>query len=321
MKVATAEGRRYDVLVRRHVKTGTDHPRSQSDPDRASSRHDSVASRAPLKRVARAAILAGAFAVVTVFVLELHRRYSVVQVEAEPTRPIKRGVQVTAVAISLDEVKVVDLLPLSEQAQFGVEARFKAHGVNDLEIVPLVTALARRVASSTEQARGLSIELAPETPYRIMAEVLFSASRAPGARLHLLVRPSGSVQALDLATEAPQLWSWTTQSHGAGIFLVTDGVSIKLRGRNVAPGCNDRGPGVAVPKHDGYDWTSLVACFRRLNTVADPPVEEAMVLANPGVPALQLFQASNSVLCGEPSCQGKQIGSPFVRRVVFGIPR
>ena len=281
----------------------------------------SVHARGVLKRAVSAAILAGAVAVATVVLLESYRRYSVVRVEPEPTRPIKRGVQVTAAAILLDGVKVVDLLPLSEQARVGVDARFKAHGVNDLEIVPLVTALAARVASATEQARGLSIELAPETPYRTMAEVLFSASRAPAAKFRLLVRPASSMQRIELASEAPQLWPWAMPGRRAAIFLVTDGISIKFPGGNVAPGCNDRGPGVAVPKRDDYDWTSFVACFRRLNTVADPPVEEAIVLANAGVPALQLLQAGNAALCGETNCRGKQIGSPFVRRVVFGIPR
>lgn len=75
-----------------------------------------------------------------------------------------------------------------------------------------------------------------------------------------------------------------------------------------------------MPQRDGYDWTSFIACFPRLNSLADPPVEEATVLANPGVPALQLLKASNAVLCGQPSCGGEQIGSPFVRRVVFGRP-
>ena len=100
----------------------------------------------------------------------------------------------------------MDLLPLNEQAQVGVDARFKAHGVNDLEIVPLVAALATRVASATEQARGLSVELAPETPYRTMVEVLVSVSRAPAAKLRPLVRPASSMQTIELATEAPQSW-------------------------------------------------------------------------------------------------------------------
>src|SRR5579864_1865341 len=43
----------------------------------------------------------------------------------------------------------------------------------------------------------------------------------------------------------------TTPTLGLTVIVVTDGFSVKARGGNVAPGCNDTGPGLAVGKAAG----------------------------------------------------------------------
>src|SRR6476469_2528810 len=43
----------------------------------------------------------------------------------------------------------------------------------------------------------------------------------------------------------------TTPTLGLTVIVVPDGFSLKARGGNVAPGCNDTGPGIAIPKAAG----------------------------------------------------------------------
>ncbi len=74
------------------------------------------------------------------------------------------------------------------------------------------------------------------------------------------------------------------------VIVVQDGFSVKAAGGNVAPGCNDRGPGLAIPKRDGdYDYNALTACAKRLKGLEDRFKDEMAVTvsANPNIP----FQA------------------------------
>jgi hypothetical protein len=241
------------------------------------------------------------------------------RVDPEPLPLPKRGVEVKTTAVLLDGVKVLDLLPLAEQAKVGVEARFKAQGPNDLGIVPLMAALKLRGARSDEQANGLKIELAAETPYRVLVEVLFSVGQGGVGKLRLSTRAPGSPRVIELDSALPT--TMDGPSEYAAFFLVRDGIAIKYRGRNVAPGCDAFGGGVAIPNGDGYNLPGVVACLRRLNSEPSAAVEDAQVVANPGVQALTVLQLANTVRCGEPSCEGRQFGLPFMRRVVFGLPR
>jgi hypothetical protein len=247
--------------------------------------------------------------------LYLERR--VAPVQPEPLPPPKHGLQVMTNAILLDGSQVLELSSLSEQARVGIDAQFKANGPNDLVIAPLYAALWQRKGSTQEPRGSLRIELAAETPYRTMIEVLYTAGQSEVHKYNLLVRTAGSSRPLALDIGEPQ----PRQGQSAAIFLVNDGISIKFPGGNVAPGCNGLGPGLAIPKRDGYDLPAFVACFRRLNTASSPPVDQAVVVANSGVPALQVAQAANAIRCGEPSCENRQLGSPFVEYVMFGVPR
>lgn len=271
-----------------------------------------------MNRVVTAAILAVAVAVATLGALELYRRHGVVQLEPEPIKHLKRGVQVTTSAVFVDEVKVVGLLSFEEQARAGVEARFKLHGPNDLLIVPLQSALSQRAFSATEKESGLGIELASEAPFRVMMEVLYTVGQAGPSKLRLSVPPSGSKRALLLETELPRD---VGSGQSAKFYVIRDGVSVKFQNRNVAPGCEGFGNGVAVPKRDGHDLPALVACLHRLNSDPSTAANEGMVTANPGTTARTVLEVASAVRCGEPSCDGRQLGLPFVQRVVFGIPR
>lgn len=271
-----------------------------------------------MNRVGTAAILAAAVAAATLGALELYRTHGVVRLEPEPIRPVKRGVQVTTAAILVDEVKVVELLSLDEQARVGVDASHKRLGPNDLLIVPLASVLSRRALSAPEKGGGLGIELAPATPYRVMMEVLYTVGQAGPSKLQLSVPASGSKRALLFETELPRDMG---SGEGLKIYVIRDGVSVKFQNRNVAPGCEGFGNGVAVPKHDDYDLPSLVACLRRINADPSTAADDGLVIANPGTAARTVLEVASTVRCGQPTCDGRQLGLPFVQRVSFGVPR
>src|SRR6476619_4122503 len=50
----------------------------------------------------------------------------------------------------------------------------------------------------------------------------------------------------------------TTPTLGLTVLVVPEGCAMKARGGNVARGCSDTGPGIAIPKKDNdYDYAGL----------------------------------------------------------------
>lgn len=69
-------------------------------------------------------------------------------------------------------------------------------------------------------------------------------------------------------------------SSGVGLLaiVVADGISLKARGGNVATGCTDTGPGLAIPRRDGaHDLAALRACVRRLKEVVPELASERAI--------------------------------------------
>jgi biopolymer transport protein ExbD len=78
-----------------------------------------------------------------------------------------------------------------------------------------------------------------------------------------------------------------TPTLGLTIIVVPDGFSIKARGGNIAPGCDDAGPGLAVPKkNNDYDYAKLTQCATKLKALAPEFKDEMQVTisANPQIP-------------------------------------
>ncbi len=78
----------------------------------------------------------------------------------------------------------------------------------------------------------------------------------------------------------------TTPTLGLSILIVPEGFSIKARGGNVSPGCNDIGAGLAVAKAGGdYDYTSLNTCVKKLKALSVDFKDETSVTisANPNI--------------------------------------
>ena len=109
----------------------------------------------------------------------------------------------------------------------------------------------------------------------------------------------------------------TTPTLGLTILVVPDGFSMKARGGNVAPGCSDTGPGIAIPKKDAeYDFAALKACAAKLKGAA-PEFKEEMgvtVSANPPIPYQVVISTMDAV-------RNDDQGQPMFPDVTFGVAR
>ncbi len=109
----------------------------------------------------------------------------------------------------------------------------------------------------------------------------------------------------------------TTPTLGLTILVVPDGFSMKARGGNVAPGCNDTGPGIAIPKKDGdYDYAGLKACAAKLKAAA-PEFKDEMgvtVSANPPIPYQAVISTMDAV-------RKNEAGEDMFPEVTFGVAR
>jgi biopolymer transport protein TolR len=109
----------------------------------------------------------------------------------------------------------------------------------------------------------------------------------------------------------------TTPTLGLTILVVPDGFSLKARGGNVAPGCSDTGPGIAIPKKDNdYDYVGLKACAAKLKGAA-PEFKEEMgvtVSANPPIPYQVVISTMDAV-------RNDDQGQALFPDVTFGVAR
>jgi biopolymer transport protein ExbD len=109
----------------------------------------------------------------------------------------------------------------------------------------------------------------------------------------------------------------TTPTLGLTILIVPDGFSMKARGGNVAPGCNDTGPGIAIGKKaDDYDYDALKACAEKLKGAA-PEFKDEMgvtISANPPIPYQTVIGTMDAV-------RSDSKGDPMFPDVSFGVAR
>jgi biopolymer transport protein ExbD len=109
----------------------------------------------------------------------------------------------------------------------------------------------------------------------------------------------------------------TTPTLGLTVLVVPDGFSLKARGGNVAPGCSDTGPGIAIPKRDGtYDYAGLKACAAKLKAAA-PEFKDEMgvtISANPPIPYQVVISAMDAV-------RKNEAGEEMFPEVTFGVAR
>lgn len=107
--------------------------------------------------------------------------------------------------------------------------------------------------------------------------------------LRLAGAPARHVQVTLSSASTSERARAASSSAGLGLLaiVVADGISLKGRGGNVAPGCMELGPGLAIPRRDGaQDLAALRACARRLKDAAPELAAEraVRVTANADVP-------------------------------------
>lgn len=109
----------------------------------------------------------------------------------------------------------------------------------------------------------------------------------------------------------------TTPTLSLTVLIVPDGFSLKARGGNVAPGCADTGPGIAIPRKEGdYDYDALKACATKLKAAA-PEFKDEMgvtISANPPIPYQVVIGAMDAV-------RKNEAGEELFPEVSFGIAR
>jgi biopolymer transport protein ExbD len=104
---------------------------------------------------------------------------------------------------------------------------------------------------------------------------------------------------------------------GLTVLVVPDGFSMKARGGNVAPGCQDTGPGIAIPKKDGdYDYEGLKACAQKLKAAAVEFKDEmgVTISANPQIPYQVVISTMDAV-------RKNGDGEDMFPEVTFGVAR
>src|SRR5262245_6915542 len=109
----------------------------------------------------------------------------------------------------------------------------------------------------------------------------------------------------------------TTPTLSLTVLVVPDGFSLKARGGNVAPGCNDTGPGIAIPKKDGdYDDDALKPCAAKLKNAAPEFKDErgVTISANPPIPYQVVIGTMDAVRKNEQ-------GEEMFPEVTFGVAR
>jgi biopolymer transport protein ExbD len=109
----------------------------------------------------------------------------------------------------------------------------------------------------------------------------------------------------------------TTPTLSLTVLIVPDGFSLKARGGNVAPGCSDTGPGIAIPRKEGdYDYDGLKACAAKLKAAA-PEFKDEMgvtISANPPIPYQVVVGTMDAV-------RKNEAGDDLFPEVSFGIAR
>lgn len=109
----------------------------------------------------------------------------------------------------------------------------------------------------------------------------------------------------------------TTPTLGLTVLVVPDGFSMKARGGNVAPGCADTGPGIAIPMKEGkYDFEALKACAAKLKGAASEFKDEmgVTISANPPIPYQVVISTMDAV---RKDAQGEDLFPD----VTFGVAR
>lgn len=203
---------------------------------------------------------------------------------------------------------VLVLLPADQT--HGVAGAFKRSGPTDLYVTPVATSLAS--LAQTRPPQMLVIEVVPSTPYRLLVEILFTAGQSEWRGFDLRMKGQPMRHVITYPPRASLHSESPPARLGLTVLVVNDGMSVKGSGGNLATGCEQVGPGLAIPKREGaYDFMELTRCLGKLKATF-PKEHSAIVSANPDV-------AFESILATVEAVRGAHL--ELFEDVAWGVAR
>jgi biopolymer transport protein ExbD len=209
------------------------------------------------------------------------------------------------------------VVPLPADASGGIAGEYKRSGPNDLFVTPLAT-LVEKERSAGKIGDIARIDVDPETPYRVLIEVMFTAGQsevgafdlhetAPRARTLVSKLPSISVRG------APP-----SAALNLAVLIVKDGASIKISAGNMRPGCASIGPGITTPRSPGgaLDSVEIRRCAEAVKS-ADPAFaseSSVTIAANPAIPFREVMDVVYAL-------RESSAGAPLFTDVRFAVVR
>lgn len=202
--------------------------------------------------------------------------------------------QTIAIVIGSNQVtaggRVVDSLGRDEQFALRSKGRDDFTG-------SLVDALRPHLTP----ARDIVVGAGPDVPFISVARVML-ALMALGHESVELVLSAGPTR-IALAREI-----YLHDEVGLLVLMATLGVSIKGPGGNIAPGCQDLGPGLAIPRVEGrLAFGSLTECVARLVQL-DSRLGRAYLSANPETPFHDIVDTADALAAGGAPLIGLRLG-------------
>lgn len=186
-----------------------------------------------------------------------------------------------------------DIVPVPADPRRGFDAKYKRSGPTDVYVQPLALALewARKYPPMVDRPAAMTLLVDASIPYRLLVEVLFTLGQNEWSIFHFGAMHEGKVVGLADAhpprTGHPRAPA-ERNPLALTVLVVPDGFSLKASGGNVAPGCRDTGPGIAIPKTTagGYDYAGLRACAAKLKSASPEFAKETqfVVSASPETP-------------------------------------
>lgn len=230
---------------------------------------------------------------------------------------------------------VVVPAPPRERWPWGFEASHKARSDSTTLYLPaLASALTAKLDGGATSDVVLVVDRS--VPYRMVTEVLFTLGQScpqdtcPPVGFAVSI-PNGRRAMLPI--QIPRAADMRKRFHiypdggfsysppgllGLTALVVPDGIALKARGGNVAPGCDDLGPGVAIPKPDAgtYDLDAFSHCLGKLRGASPDFAGERTITfaAPPPIPMGEVLQVMATARRTEDG------GSRFDEQSL-GIPR
>ena len=236
--------------------------------------------------------------------------------------PMKIVVDASRVTVVGDPYPIANV---PKDPALGLAADDKAQGRDDRFVTPLFQALtgAREAVdagadedlavASFDPKHSVIILADRATPYRLLTEVLFTASMAGLSSFYLAVTSNGAVGTVSLprtgggrqsryfhpATPSLFRYAWGGNAVPAqlGLRLGAKGIEIAVGDNLVAKGCNGVGEGPAIPRTPSgeLDFKALAACAKKIHDETKDKDSEARVGAEAGVPFGDIVTAMDAI--------------------------